>query len=66
MENSMCNELGRLYKVFKTHTGTDTVEFILHRDKPKDRIATYVIAVCDIRPQKPETYRKNSLWEGIQ
>ena len=52
MENSMCNELGRLYKVFKTHTGTDTVEFILHRDKPKDRIATYVIAVCDIRPQK--------------
>ena len=35
--------------------GTDTNEFIFHKDKPKYRRATYVRAVCDIRPQKTET-----------
>ena len=38
------------------HTETDTIEFIFHKDKPKDRRATYVRAVCDIIPQKTETH----------
>ena len=36
----------------KKNAVNDTINFILHRDKPKDRIATYVRSVCDIRPQK--------------
>ena len=55
--NSMCNELGPLYQGWKSHAGTDTIEFIFHKDKPKDRKATYVRAVCNIRPQKTETHR---------
>ena len=39
------------------HAGTDTIEFVLYKDKQKDRRATYVRAVFDIRPQKSETYR---------
>ena len=53
--NSMCNELGRLSQGWKTHAGTDTIEFIFHKDKPKYRKETYVRAVCNIRPQKTET-----------
>ena len=34
---------------------TDTIEIILHREKPKYRRSTYVRAVCDIIPQKTET-----------
>ena len=56
-KNSMCNELGRMYQGCKTHAGTDTIEFIFHKDKPNDRRATYVRAVCDIRPQKTKTHR---------
>ena len=37
------------------HAGTDTIEFIFQKYKPMDRRATYVIAVCDIIPQKTET-----------
>ena len=48
----MCNELGRLSQGFKSNDGTDTLEFILHKYKPKDRRTTYVRAVCNIRPQK--------------
>ena len=51
----MCNEPGRLYKGCKKNVRTDTITFILHRDKLKDRRATYARAVCDIRPQKIET-----------
>ena len=40
--NSICNEL----------------VFIFHEDKTKDRRATYVRAVCDIRPQKEDTHKK--------
>ena len=39
------------------HAGTDTIEFIFNKYKPKDTRAAYVIAVCKIRPQKTETYR---------
>ena len=55
--NSMCNKLGRLYQGCETYSGTDTIEFILHRDKPKYRRATYYIEVCDIIPQKIENHR---------
>ena len=51
------NESGRLSQGWGKHAGTDTIEFIFHKDKPKDRKATYVRAVCDIRPQKTETHR---------
>ena len=36
---------------------TDTVEFIFHKEKPKDIMETYVISVCETRPQKTETRR---------
>ena len=35
--NSMYNELGCLSQGCKTHAGTDTIELILHKDKPKYR-----------------------------
>ena len=57
MENSMCNELGRLSQGWKIHAGNDTIKFIFHKDKPKERRATYVRAVCNIRPQKTKTHR---------
>ena len=34
------------------HAGTDTIEFIFHKEKPKDIKETYVREVCNIRPQK--------------
>ena len=55
--NSMCNEIGRLYQGWGKHAGKNTIYLILHRDKPKDIIATYVISVCYIRQQKTETHR---------
>ena len=54
---SMYNELGRLSQGWKTPAGNYTIELIFHRDKPKDRRATYVRVACDIRPQKIETHR---------
>ena len=57
MEIFMCNGLGRLYQSWKSHAGTDTIGFIFYKDKTKDRRATYVRDVCDIRPQKTETHR---------
>ena len=41
----------------KKHSVTNTIYFILHKYKPKDRRATYVIVVYDIRPQKIENHR---------
>ena len=55
--NSTCNELGHLSRRWKKYAGTDTIQFIFHKDKPKYRKVTYVRAVCDIRPQKIETHR---------
>ena len=54
----MCNKIGRLSQGWKEHAGTDTIKFIFHKDKPKDRRATNVRAVFDIPPQKTETRRK--------
>ena len=34
------------------HTGTDIIELVLHKDKPKYRRAAYVRAVCYIIPYK--------------
>ena len=51
-------------KGMETHAGSYTIEFILHREKPKDIKSTCLIAVCDIRPQKSETHRKR-LTEGV-
>ena len=51
-KNYMCNELGRLSQGWKERSGTDTIEFIFHKDKPKDIKETYVRSVCNIRPQK--------------
>ena len=56
-KNSMCNELGSLSQGWIEHLGTDTIDFIFHKEKPKDLRATYVRAVCDIQPQKTETHR---------
>ena len=54
--NSMCNELGRLSQGWKSHDGNDTIKFIFQKDKPNDRRATYVRAVCDVRPTKIDTH----------
>ena len=56
-KNYMCNGLIRLSEGWKSHVGTDTIEFIFHKENPKERRATYVRAVCNIRPQKSETHR---------
>ena len=60
----MCNKLGRIYQVWEKHTGTDTIEFIFHKDNLKDRRATYVRAVCDIIPYKTEN-RITRLTAGV-
>ena len=54
--NYMCNELGRLSHVWKSHYGTDTIESIFHKYKPKDRRGTYVKDLYNIPPQKTETH----------
>ena len=55
--NSICKKLRRLYNGLKSHAGTDTIEFIFHKDKPRGRKATYARDVCNIRPPKTETRR---------
>ena len=55
--NSIFNELVCLSQGCGKCAGTDTIEFILHKDKPKDRRETYVVELCNIRPQKTETHR---------
>ena len=44
-------------RVAKKRAGTDTIDFIFHKDKLKDRSSTYVIDVFNIRPQKTDTHR---------
>ena len=53
--NSMCNKFFRLSQGWKEHAVTDTIAFISHIYKPKDRRATYVRSVYDIRTQKTDT-----------
>ena len=50
--NSMCNKLGRICHGWKKHAGTEKLDFVFHKYKPKDRRATYAIEVSDIRSQK--------------
>ena len=56
--NSMFNKIVRLSKGWVRHIGTETIEFIFHKDKPKEKRATCVRALCDIIPQKIETNRR--------
>ena len=57
LTNSMCNELGRLSQGWKKYAVTDTIQFIFHKEKRKDRKATDMRAVCNIRLHKTETHR---------
>ena len=41
-KNSMCNKLGRLSQGWKANTGTDKIEFIFNKDKPRDRREIYM------------------------
>ena len=62
--SSMYNKLGHLSQDWDKHAGTDTIDFVFRKDKPKYRRATYVRAVCNIRPHKIETHRTR-LTEGV-
>ena len=37
--------------------GTDTINFIFHKDELKGKRETYARAICDIRTQKIDTHR---------
>ena len=52
-------EIGRLAQGHHPHTtsGSDTLFFIQHNDKPADRIATYLRIVAALRPHKAESKR---------
>ena len=52
-----CNEIGRLAQGYGNVKGTDTIEFISHRDVPENKKVTYANFVCDIRPLKSEPHR---------
>ena len=59
----MYNKLGCLYQCWKENYGTDKIEVIFCKYKPKDRMATYVRDVCNIQPQKIENktrYKRES------
>jgi hypothetical protein len=53
------NEISRLAQGADptTPSGTDTIHFIRHTDKPKDRIATYLRIVSALKPNKAEKHR---------
>ena len=63
--NSMCNELGRMSQGWKKYSVINTLELILNKDKTKDRKATYVREVCDIRQKKQKLTEQDSLQEEI-
>ena len=44
--------------------GTDIIDLIFHKEKPKDRRKTYVRAVCNIISQKTETHRTRLISGG--
>ena len=51
-------EFGRLAQGLLGHVaGTDTIFFIRHADKPKDKKASYCRVVCEHNELKPEPYR---------
>jgi hypothetical protein len=53
------NEIGRLAQGVQPNmpTGTDTIHFIPHTDKPPDRVATYLRIVAALKPNKSEPKR---------
>ena len=51
----MCKELGRLAQGYNNTEGTNTVNFMTHkqiRNIPNDRTVTYARIVIDYQPQK--------------
>jgi hypothetical protein len=52
-------EIGRLAQGCLPHTtsGTDTMRFIKHTDKPQGRVATYLRIVAALKPNKADMYR---------
>jgi hypothetical protein len=52
-------EIGRLAQGHHPHSnsGSDTLFFIKHTDKPADRVATYLRIVAALRPHKAESKR---------
>ena len=58
-ENGTSLELGRLTQgcLPFTKTGSETMFFIPHTDKPSDRIATYLRIVAALKPNKADMYR---------
>ena len=53
----MFNEIGLFSQIWESHSGNDTMEFILHQEIPRGVKATYVQDICNIRPQKTDTHR---------
>ena len=51
------NESARLFRGYNGVDGIDVLEWILHKDIPKDKQVTYPRYVVDIRPEKSEMYR---------
>jgi hypothetical protein len=53
------DEIGRLTQGVKPHmkSGTETIHFIHHHDKPSDRKATYLRVCANYRPQKADPMR---------
>ena len=54
--NSMCNKIGRLSQGWGKHAGTNTIDFVSYKDKPKDRREAYMRAVCGIIPQTTQNH----------
>ena len=64
-EQATTKEFGRLAQgVPGVVEGTNTLRFIPHHSKPKDRIASYCRAVCDINPAKADPYRVRLAYGG--
>jgi hypothetical protein len=58
-EHGTSLEIGRLAQGCLPHTasGSDTMHFIKHTDKPSHRIATYLRIVAALKPNKADMYR---------
>jgi len=58
-------ELGRLTQgIPGIVEGTDTMLFIKHDDKPKDRLSSYCRVVCAYNPNKADPYRVRFTYSG--
>lgn len=59
-ERAMCYELGRLSQGYLTEKGTNTVQYLTHKEIltiPTDRVVTYARIVVDYRPHKADPNR---------